>query len=265
MPWARGFFSADVTPTLTAKGLHICLPLLKHSRDNFHAYLYCRLKETGALLCIPLRLGQSEAPEANRLERTFAESWNHRTYYFLPATQLKSFTLTKIFIHQKREAHPSLLASPSMKVILKASATMAFVPSQNYSISTSWGSSTQSLPWKVEAIQIHHLHARVLFHFVGLNSRGDFMVAFGRKAGKFWCDILLQHELSLKFASHGESDPWDARKPYEHFAPTTFVDHATRIVPIGVVNVSIRKVTSRVIVKVHIDDRSSIAELPADL
>jgi hypothetical protein len=94
------------------------------------------------------------------------------------------------------------------------------------------------------------------------------VVAFGRKAGKIWCDILLQADSSLNVASHEESDPRDAWKPYEYhveYVPIRLVDRVTRIVPTGVVNVSIRQVTSRVIVKVHIDDRSSIAELPSGL
>ena len=263
--WEQLKVAADVTPTLTAKGLHICLPLLEDSSGGFHAYLYCRSNLTGELLCIPLRRDQSEAPEANRFERICSETRNYRTHYFLAATKLESFTLTKIFIHQKREAAPSLLSPPPSKVILQASATICFVHSQNCSIFTSWGSTTQSLPWKTEVMKMQSLHGRVLFHFADLDFGGEFMVAFGRKAGKYWCCILLQDEPSLEVASHRLLDPWHAWKPYEDFVPIRFVDRATRIVPIGVVNVSIRKATSRVIVKVHIDDRSSIAELPLGL
>jgi hypothetical protein len=264
LPLERLKDAADVTPTLTAKGLHICLPLLEDSSGGFHAYLYCSSNVDGELLCISLRRDQSEAPEANRFERMCSGIRDYRTPYFLPATVIESFILREIFIHQKREAAPSLLPPPPSKVILEASATMGFLHSQNCSISTSWGSSAQSLPWKAEAMRMHPLHVRVLFHFTDLDSGGDFMVAFGRKAGKYWCGILLQDELSLNVASHEELDPWDAWKQYEHFVPIRFVDRATRIASIGVVNVSIRKITSGVIVKVHIDDRSSIAELPSD-
>ncbi len=256
--------AADVTPTVTAKGLHICLPLLEDSNDDYHAYLYCSLNVTGELLCIPLRRDPSEPREANRFERICSGTRDFRTHYFLPATKLESFTVTRMFIHQKREDIPSLLSSPPTRVVLEASATMGFVHSQSCNISTSWGSSTLSLPWKTEAARMHSLHARVLFHFADLDSGGDFMVAFGRKAGKFWCGILLEEELSLNVAIHNEMDPWHAWNQYEHFLPIWFVDRATRIVPIGVVNVSIRMIMSRVIVKVHIDDRSSIAELPSD-
>ena len=267
LPWNQLKVAADVTPTLTTKGLHICLPLLEDSNDGYHAYLYCRLNVTGELLCIPLRRDQSEPPEANRFERICSETRDFQTHYFLPATKLESFTVTRMFIHQKQEAapSPSLLSPPPSKVILEASATMGFLHSQNCSISTSWGSSTQSLPWKTEVMRMQPLHARVLFQFADLGLGSEFMVAFGRKAGKYWCYILLLDESSLRVASHKELDSWDAWKSYEDFVPIRFVDRATRIVPIGVVNVSIRKVTTRVTVKVHIDDRSSIAELPSGL
>jgi hypothetical protein len=261
--WTLGDVTTDVTPTLTAKGLHICLPLLKDSRDVYHAHLYCRSIATGELLCILLRRDQNEAPEANRFERMHPQSRGFRTYSFLPAAQLESFTLTRIFIHQKQEAPPNLLSWLPTKVILEASATVGSVHPQNYSISTSWGSSTQSLPWKTEATQIHSSHARVLFHFTDQESGGEFMVVFGREAWNFWCCILLQDESPLKVSSYEGSDPWNAWKPYEHFVPIKFVDRATRVVPIGIVNVAIRKVTSRVIVRIHIETRSSIAELPS--
>ena len=91
------------------------------------------------------------------------------------------------------------------------------------------------------------------------------MIVFGRKGGKLWCCILLRDESALNVAGHKGLQPWDDWKSYERFVPNMHVDRATKSVPIGVVNVSIRKVASRVIVKVHIDDLSSIAELPSGL
>ena len=258
--------AADVTPTLTAKGLHICLPLLKNAGDGYHAYLYCRHKVTTDLLCISLRRAPGEAPETNRFERDFSKTGLFT--HILPATPLESFTLTRIFIQQKREAPTPFLSWPATAVILEASATMGFVHSQNCTVYTSWGSSTKSLPWKTKrpgVIQHLSLHARVLFHFPDLESRGDFMIAFGRKGGKLWCCILLRDESSLKVASHKILHPWDDWKSYDRFVPNMRVDRATKSAPVGVVNVSFRKIASGLVVKVHIDDRSTIAELPSGL
>jgi hypothetical protein len=84
-----------VTPTLTAKGLYIRLPVMElHDRKvgTHLAYLYCKLTRTNELMCIPI---WSTSVGGNQFTRP-----NEPYTQLVPAAQLSSFRLVTMFIEQ---------------------------------------------------------------------------------------------------------------------------------------------------------------------
>jgi hypothetical protein len=250
--------AADSTPTLTAKGLHICLPIMENADGQYLAYLYCKLKTTKHLMCMPLvRI------DFNRFERRVSESDGDPAHHYLvPIKNLQLFRLTRIFVRQKPlEVHP---LNFRMRVVVSFIFEVFTGPefAQKCKIQTSWGSNTGVLPWKTtlpDTMGGSSFQAGALFFFPALGCGSNFLVMFGCKSGSLWCCVLLADESPSPYVvSRNRSDKWDSWKAYENFFPSVPVDRAKKQIPrVGAVNVSIRKILSRLIVKIHINERAS--------
>jgi hypothetical protein len=181
---------ADIPPTLTAKGLHICLPVLKLSDDEYLAYLYCKLWRLDQLMCMPL-MPDREHPGENR----FVRKREGDPFSFVPEEKLKSFRLVTMFIQQTPHyPHKFTLDLHSRYfsvVTFEVSATAASAISQNCMIMTSWGNNTTSLSWKTLIEEGMNSYSIQLSALVVLKPRDAFFVMFGSKSGRLWCCCVL--------------------------------------------------------------------------
>jgi hypothetical protein len=131
---------ADIPPTLTAKGLHICLPVLKLSDNEYLVYLYCKLFKSNELMCMPLM------PVFEHLrENCFVRKRGGDPFGFV--------RLMTMFIQQTPHyPHVDTLNLHSRHFSVAAfevSTTAGSAVSQNCMVMASWGSNTKSLPWKM--------------------------------------------------------------------------------------------------------------------
>ncbi|PMD32052.1 HET-domain-containing protein [Hyaloscypha variabilis F] len=253
---------ADVTPTLTARGLHICLPVLKVSSDEYYAYLYCRLLKTDELVCLPLM-------QAHTSENRFARrlGYNDGDLKRFPSTKLTAFRLLTIYIEQAPPVGPrrTLPRNRDFSIAtLDATATTGLnsAVSRACTVSTSWGSSTNVLPWRT-TIQAQSNKANFgLSALFVLGSGDSFMVAFGIKSSKLWCCVLLGDEPPFDPVSREHSHEWDSWWKYQRFVPRVLVDRASKNLRMNdrVVNISIRKVASGLAVSVCINEPNYIGE-----
>ncbi|KAE9362978.1 HET-domain-containing protein [Stipitochalara longipes BDJ] len=246
---------AEVTPTLTARGLHICLPVLKVSSDEYHAYIYCRLRMTDELICIPLFRAH---PGENRFSRRLG--YIEGDIKAQPSTRLSAFRLLTMFIQQTPPEPPrSSLQSRHFSVsTLDATATTGLdsAVSRNCKVLTSWGSRTNVLPWRTTLkVEPNSVYFQLSALFV-LGSGDNFMVVFGSKSGKPWCCVLLGNESPHNIVGRDDSHKWDSWKGYHSFSPSVLVDRASKKLRMDdrVVNVSVRKVLSRLAVSVRINE-----------
>jgi hypothetical protein len=261
---------ADVTPTLTARGLHICLPLLKISHDEYLAHLYCKLKTTHELVCMPLVRDYSGE---NRFRRKIwigrPEDYSDRS--LVSPTRLSSFRLVTMYIRQPplrllaRSLHNRSFSLSTFEVSSTTGTTLSEASSfRKCLVMTSWGSSTESLPWKTAMEELrNNLSFRSSALFV-LGPGETFMVAFGCKVGKLWCCVLLGLESAMYPVNPEQSHEWDAWKVYDSFTPSVLVDRAWKKLGAGLrmvlVKVSIRIVSCRLVVNVHINETSDSSE-----
>jgi hypothetical protein len=246
---------ADIPPTLTAKGLHICLPVLKLSDDEYLAYLYCKLWRSDQLMCMPL-MPDREHPGENR----FVRKREGDPFSFVPEEKLKSFRLVTMFIQQTPHyPHKFTLDLHSRYfsvVTFEVSATAASAISQNCMIMTSWGNNTTSLSWKTLIEEGMNSYSIQLSALVVLKPRDAFFVMFGSKFGRLWCCCVLLGDEYLDLVNSNQLN-WDLwKEDTDGFIPDILADRAQvelQTFP-RMVNVSIRKVLSQLVVSVRIHD-----------
>jgi hypothetical protein len=230
---------------------------MKITDNQFLAYPYCKLKTTKELMCMPLlRL------DFNRFERSDWDSDGDAAHHYLiPILQLQYFRYTNIFIRQEPLEVPPLdsrMRDLALS-IFEVSAITGPKLSERCKIQTSWGSNTWVFPWKTtlpDAMDSFSFQARALFILPALGCESNFLVMFGCKSGSLWCCVFSPDESPSPYiVSYKRSDKWDSWKVYENFVPSFPVDRTKKRIPrVGVVNVSIRKILSRLIVEVHINE-----------
>jgi len=250
----------DVTPTLTARGLHICLPVLKTSSDEYYAYLYCRLQITDELICIPLSQAH---PGEKRFTRRLG--FIDGDPIAIPSTRLTSFQPLTMFIQQTPPEPPrsNIQNRHFSTFTFDATAPVGLdtIASLKCKVMTSWGSRTSALPWRTrveaepDSLEFHlsTLQQSALF---ALGPGNDFMVVFGSKSSKLWCCVLLGDESPQNLVKREDSHDWNSWKGYQNFVPSVLVDRVSKRLRVDgrVVNVSIRKVLSRLAVSVRINE-----------
>lgn len=134
----------DITPTLSAKGLQIALPLSKIKGPIHLAYLYCKHKSTGKLLCIWLTL---TSHEPRRFEIIMFKESN---FVFLPAEDSSLFTLSKITIRQNTQPIKQLEYDSLSLKILQCSYTLdvgSMSNNENIAVCGNWGFRAMDLPF----------------------------------------------------------------------------------------------------------------------
>jgi hypothetical protein len=136
--------------------------------------------------------------------------------------------------------------------------------SDGCSISTSWNDQTTSLPWKstFSEPQLGLDSICIWDASISLDTGDEFVVFFGitqqyrqlwKPLLRSWCWVISAEELEA-FMARSELIPIGRRL----FQPGIIVDRATMVLPsnLGVVSVSIRKTSSRLVTRVQIDKRS---------
>ena len=253
--------AAYVTPTLTAKGLHIRLPVMElHDREHGShlAYLYCKLVETNELMCMPI---WSTSVGENRFTRQ-----SEPPTQFVPAGQLPSFRLVTMFIEQKAPI-PYIRGLRDQDLSEYSFEVDSTCVSDRCSILTSWHSRTTSLPWKSEFSEPRFGLDSICTWFASIDlGTGDkFVVFFGitqqyrmpwKPSLRSWCWVISDEELKAFMALK-----YPISRSYEFFQPEIIVDRATMVLPsnLGVVSASIRKTSSRLVTRVQINKRSPLS------
>jgi hypothetical protein len=195
----------DTSPVLIAKGLRITLPILEVFEGIFFAYLYCKHREKGQLLCLLLRPISLQPP---RFEIGIAKARQNR---FLPAETTSSFHLvTLVILQQKRRNGVNILDEAPGMYRYKVPKSLGSVHCLEFEIEArnsiqgslykSWGPSRIDLPWKANILQSctpdssGYVQNKYGIGFIAalivLDSVDNFWVTFGITwNGQLWCKI----------------------------------------------------------------------------
>jgi len=102
-PTAEILVTHNEPPTLTGRGLRICLPLLHLHNDEYLAFTYCKVRSTDEWVCISLTRTQLDGPVYTR-----STSGRSRTYFIKEDSTKAAFQPQTIYVTQQDPERPAI-------------------------------------------------------------------------------------------------------------------------------------------------------------